>query len=220
VTTLCRVLEVSASGYRAWRWRAPSARALADAGLSEAIRAAHRQSRECYGAPRIHAELRARGLTCSRKRVARLMREAGIRGVHRRRFEPTTVRDPGARPAPDLVARDFSAAGPDRLWVADITELPTWQGPLHLAAILDVRSRRCVGWSMGASATSGLVVRALDMALAARRPTAGLIHHSDQGCQHTSLAFGRRMREAGIAASMGSVGDSYDCETGRATWAA
>jgi len=220
VTTMCRVLEVSASGYWAWRRRGPSARARADARLTHAIREAHRLGRGTYGSPRVHAELRAGGLACSRKRVARLMRAEGIRGVSRRRLAVTTVRDPRARPAPDLVGRDFTASGPDRLWVADITELPTWQGPLYLASVLDAWSRRLVGWSMAPSATAGLVTHALDMALAARRPTDGLIHHSDQGSQYTSLAFGRRLVEAGIAASMGSVGDSYDCENGRATRAA
>jgi putative transposase len=210
VTTMCRVLGVSASGYWAWRQRGPSLRALADAALGEAIREAHRRSRGTYGSPRVHVELRESGMPCSRKRVARLMREQGLRGVHRRRSLATTVRDREARPAADLVARDFSVPGPDRLWVADITELPTWQGPLYLASVLDAWSRRAVGWSMGPSATAVLVTRALDMALLARRPAAGLIHHSDQGCQYTSLAFGRRLREAGISASMGSVGDSYD----------
>ena len=154
--------------------------------------------------------MRARGIRCSRKRVARLMRADGLRGVHRRRFVATTVRDPRAIPAPDLVARDFRRDGPDRLWVADITELPTWEGPLHLASILDAWSRRCVGWAMDPSSSAELVSRALDMAVASRRPGAGLIHHSDQGSQYTSLAFGTRLREVGIRASMGSVGDSYD----------
>ena len=122
----------------------------------------------------------------------------------------TTIRDHRTRPAPDLVQRDFAAPGPDRLWVADITELPTWQGPLYLASVLDAWSRRCVGWAMDPSPSAGLVTRALDTAIASRRPQAGLIHHSDQGCQYTSLAFGTRLREAGVAPSMGSVGDSYD----------
>jgi putative transposase len=210
VAAICCVLGVSASGYWAWSKRGPSARELADAALSVAIREAHQRSRDTYGSPRVHAELRAQGIRCSRKRVARLMRADGLSGVHRRRFVATTMRDPGARPAPDLVRRGFAARGPDRLWVADITELPTWQGPLYLASILDAWSRLCVGWAMDPSPSAGLVTRALDMAIASRRPGPGLIHHSDQGSQYTSLAFGRRLREAGIAASMGSVGDSYD----------
>jgi transposase InsO family protein len=210
VATMCRVLGVSPSGYWAWRRRDPSERSTRDAELTERIRAIHRRSRGTYGCPRVHAELRADGERCGRKRVARLMRAAGLAGVHRRRFVVTTLRDPDATPAPDLVKRDFHPAGPDRLWVADITALPTWAGFLYLAIVLDAWSRRVVGWSMDRSASAGLVTQALDMALALRRPGAGLVHHSDQGCQYASLAFGRRMREAGIAASMGSVGDSYD----------
>jgi putative transposase len=210
VMTMCRVLGVSPSGFWAWRKRGPSDRALGDAELAERIRAIHRRSRGTYGCPRVHAELVAEGERVSRKRIARLMRAAGLAGVHRRRFVASTVRDPDTTPAPDLVKRDFHADGPDRLWVADVTALPTWAGFLYLAIVLDVWSRRVVGWSMDGSATADLVTRALDMALGQRRPTEGLVHHSDHGTQYTSLAFGRRMREAGIATSMGSVGDSYD----------
>jgi len=210
VTTMCRMLGVSPSGYWAWQGRPPSARSLADAELTGRIRQAHQLSRGTYGSPRVHAELAATGQPCGRKRVARLMRAAGIAGVHRRRYHATTVRDAAAVPAPDLVKRDFHPAGPDRLWVADITALPTAQGFLYLAMVLDAWSRRVVGWSMDRSASAGLVTRALDMAITRRRPGNGLIHHSDHGSQYTSIAFGRRMREVGIAASMGSVGDSYD----------
>ncbi len=210
VTRICRVLGVSPSGYWAWRGRPPSARALEDARLGAAIRDAHTTSRGTYGSPRIHADLLAHGECVSRKRVARLMRAAGISGVTRRLHVVTTRPDPTASPAPDLVERDFQRHAPDRLWVADITALPTWGGCLYLAVVLDAWSRREVGWSMDGSATALLVTRALDMALRARRPTSGLIHHSDHGSQYTSLAFGRRLREAGISASMGSVGDSYD----------
>jgi len=210
VTVMCRVLGVSPSGFWAWLGRAPSARARADADLTHTIRAVHDRSRGTYGSPRVHADLAASGIPCGRKRVARLMRTAGITGVHRRRYHATTVRDPGATPAPDLVRRDFHPAGPDRLWVADITELPTQAGPLYLATVLDAWSRRVVGWSMDPSASTILVTRALDMALLRRRPGPGLIHHSDHGTQYTSLAFGGRLRAAGIAASMGRVGDSYD----------
>jgi putative transposase len=183
---------------------------VADAELTEAITGIHARSRGTYGAPRVHAELAATGTGCGRKRVARLMRRAGIAGVHRRRYHATTVRDPGATPAPDLVRRDFRADGPDRLWVADITALPTAQGLLYLAMVLDAWSRRLVGWSMDPSASADLVTRALDMAIRGRRPAAGLVHHSDHGSQYTSIAVGQRLRAAGIAASMGSVGDSYD----------
>jgi putative transposase len=178
----------------------------------------HRASRGTYGAPRIHAELTAEGLPIGRKRIARLMRAAGLQGVSRRKAR-TTVRDETARPAPDLVDRQFTAAGPDRLWVADITYVPTWAGFLYLAVVLDAWSRRVIGWAMAAHLRTELVVAALDMAIAQRRPT-DVIHHSDQGCQYTSLAFGRRCREAGVRPSMGSVGDAYDnamCESFFAT---
>jgi len=145
-----------------------------------------------------------------RKRIARLMRQAGVVGVHRRRTFHTTRRDPAAQAAPDLVERDFHPDAPDRLWVADITYLPTASGFLYLAAIVDACSRHVVGWSMATHLRTELVTAALDLALARRRPSAGLIHHSDHGTQYTSLEFGRRLREAGIAASMGSVGDAYD----------
>jgi putative transposase len=178
--------------------------------LTARIEAIHNESRGTYGSPRIHADLIEGGEHVGRKRVARLMRQAGIAGVSRRRFTVTTVQDPDATPAPDLVKRDFHPAGPDRLWVADITALPTWDGFLYLAVVLDAWSRRVVGWSMDRSATADLVTRALDMAIGWRSPAPGLVHHSDHGAQYTSLAFGARMRGAGIAASMGTVGDSYD----------
>jgi len=217
--TMCRVLGVSPSGYYAWRKRPLSPRARANVELTAHIDAIHRMSRGTYGAPRIHAELAARGLHVGHKRVARLMRNAGVRGVSRRKPFPTTVRDETARPAPDLVDRQFTATGPDRLWVADITYVPTWAGFLYLAVVLDAWSRRVVGWAMESHLRTELVLAALDMAVAQRRPTA-VIHHSDQGCQYTSLAFGRRCREAGVRPSMGSVGDAYDnamCESFFAT---
>ena len=210
VMTMCRVLGVSPSGYWAWAKRPPSSRALADAALGERIRAIHAESRGTYGVPRIHAELRYAGSSCSRKRIARLMRTAGLEGVHRRRFARTTVRDRSAAPAADLVNRTFVADGPDRLWVADITYLPTWQGFLYLAVVVDVFSRRIVGWSMAGHLRTSLIVDAIDMAITRRRPAAGLVHHSDRGTQYTSIAFGLRCRESGIAQSMGSTGDAYD----------
>jgi putative transposase len=210
VRTLCDVLGVSPSGYYAWRSRGSSRRAQADEALAAEIRRSHARSRGTYGAPRVHADLREAGLHVGRKRVARLMRAGGLAGVHRRRFVHTTVRDRAARPAPDLVNRDFTAPGPDRLWVADITALPSRSGSCYLAAVTDAWSRRVVGWSMAGHMRTALVTAALDMAVARRRPGTDLVHHSDQGSQYTSLAFGRRLREAGIAASMGSVGDCYD----------
>jgi putative transposase len=210
VRTMCRMLGVSPSGYYAWAGRGPSARAVADAILMGSIRRAHAIGRGTYGAPRVHAELRAHGVRVGRKRVARLMAADGLAGISRRRSLRTTVRDRAVSTAPDLVERDFTAPGPDRLWVADITYLPTRAGFCYLAAITDAWSRRVVGWSMAGHLRTELVTTALDMALARRRPDAGLIHHSDHGTQYTSLAFGRRLRESGIAASMGSVGDCYD----------
>jgi putative transposase len=210
VATMCRVLGVSPSGYWAWAKRPLSARALADVGLTATITRIHAESRGTYGVPRVHAELHFGGTRCSRKRVARLMRTVGLEGVHRRRFVRTTVRDRATAPAPDLVKRAFTADAPDRLWVADITYLPTWQGFLYLAVVIDVFSRMVVGWSMAGHLRTELIGAAIDMALARRRPRAGLVHHSDRGTQYTSIAFGLRCREAGILQSMGSTGDAYD----------
>jgi putative transposase len=209
VTTLCRLLAVSPSGYYAWRQRPTSARARQDAALTERILALHGQSRGTYGVPRIHADLAAEGWRVGRKRVARLMRSAGLRGVSRRRFAVTTQSDQRVRPAPDRVDRSFTADAPDQLYVGDITYIPTWEGFLYLATILDVFSRRVVGWAMAEHLRTELVLDALEMALEQRRPEA-VIHHSDQGCQYTSVAFTERCREAGVAVSMGSVGDCYD----------
>ena len=210
VTTMCRTLGVSPSGFWAWATRPPSARTLGDAELTGRIRTIHAASRGTYGVPRVHAELRFAGVRCSRKRVARLMRSAGLEGVHRRPFVRTTLRDRAAAPAPDLVERAFSADAPDRLWVADITYLPTWQGFLYLAAVVDVFSRAVVGWAMAGHLRTELIEQAIDMAISRRRPAAGLIHHSDRGTQYTSIAFGLRCRAAGIVQSMGSTGDAYD----------
>ena len=212
LATLCRMLGVSPSGYRAWERGPATARAVSDAGLTEAIRVIHARSRRTYGSPRVHAVLRAEGWRVGRKRVARLMREARLVGVHRRRWAAPTTRPAwrATTTAPDLVRRDFRAAGPDRLWVADITDLPTREGALHLAAIVDVFSRRVVGWSMADHLRTSLVLAALDAALAARDPGPGLVHHSDRGTQYTSLALGARLRESGIAASMGAPGTAYD----------
>ena len=199
------------AGYYAWASRRPSARAVADAALLEQIRDIHARSRGTYGAPRVHAELRlGRDVRVGRKRVARLMRAAGIVGVHRRRRRGLTRRDPQAAPAPDLVERNFTPAAPDRLWVADITQQRTGEGWLYVAVVLDCFSRRIVGWSMAEHLRTELVLDALDMAIAQRQPGAELVHHSDHGCQYTSLSFGRRLRAAGLVASMGTIGDALD----------
>jgi len=210
IAALCRVLGVSPSGYYAWNGRPPSARAQADAILLDQIRAIHAQSRGTYGARRIRIELRDQGVWCARKRVARLMRQAGLSGAQRRRYRSTTRQNPDAVAAPDLVGRDFTASAPDQLWVADITYVPTGEGWLYLATVLDAWSRRVVGWAMGETLRTALVVEALNMAVWNRRPGSEVIHHSDRGAQYTSLAFSRRCREAGVAPSMGSVGDAYD----------
>jgi putative transposase len=180
--------------------------ARSDIDLLARIRSIHVRSHGTYGMTRIHGELVQQGLHVGRNRVARLMRIAGLCGVSRRRWIITTRRQPDARPAPDLVQRHFSADAPDRLWVADATYVPTGEGFLYLAVVLDVFSRRTVGWSMSSNLYTELILRALDIALAQRRPE-GVIHYSDQGCQYTSIAFGRRCREAGVRLSMGAAFD-------------
>jgi putative transposase len=208
VATMCRLLEVSPSGYYAWRGRKPSKRAMVDSELSKTIRAIHEESKGTYGAPRIHADLLEKGSRVGRKRVSRLMRMAAIAGVSRRRGFKTTRRDPNASPATDLVERNFVAEGPDQLWVADITYIPTWAGFLYLAVVLDVWSRKIVGWAMQTHLHSQLVLDALNMAIWQRRP-AKVIHHSDHDTQYTSLVFGARCDQVGVRHSMGSVGDNY-----------
>jgi len=211
VSMACQLLGVSRSGFYDWLRRPPSDRALSDAWLLERIKTIHAANRRVYGARRVHAELRlAEGVRVGRKRVERLMRQAGISGLVPKRWGRTTIRVPGVRVADDLVERDFQPAAPNVLWVADITYLRTWEGWLYLAAVQDAFSRRIVGWAMADHMRSELVVDALQMALARRRPGPGLIHHSDQGSQFVSLAFGQRARDAGIAVSMGSRGDCFD----------
>jgi putative transposase len=209
IATMCRLLGVSASGYYAWRRRRPSRHEVDDAALEGRIREIHAASYGTYGAPRIHAELRDEGMRVGRKRIARLMRRAGLAGVSRRKRIRTTIRDGRARPAPDLVQRDFGAEAANRLWVADITYVPTRAGFLYLAVVLDAFSRRIVGWAMATHLRAELVLEALDMALAQRRPE-DVIHHSDQGSQYTAIAFGQRCKAMGVRPSMGSVGDAYD----------
>jgi putative transposase len=219
VVQMCRVLGLSTSGYYAWLGRGVSARASANAALLARMKEIHRFSRSTYGRPRLYAELRDEGHRVNHKRVGRLMRLEGLVGATRRRKWRTTRRDRDARPAPDLVARDFTAEGPDQLWVADITYVPTWSGFLYLAVVVDAWSRRVVGWAMETHLRTDLVLQALNMGLWQRRPKQ-VIHHSDQGTQYTSIAFGLRCKEAGVRPSMGSVGDAYDnalCESFFAT---
>jgi putative transposase len=208
---MCRVLKVNRTSFHDWERRAPSDRALSDAWLTDKIKQIHDASRGVYGSPRVHAELLLEhNIRVGRKRVARLMKAAGVSWIRPRKRWRTTIRIPGITPATDLVQRDFRPSGPNVLWVADITYLRTGKGWLYLAAVQDTYSRQIVGWSMATHMRATLVVDALKMALARRRPEPGLIHHSDQGSQGVSLAFGRAAGEAGIAVSMGSRGDAYD----------
>ena len=219
ISTLCRILGVSASGYYAWLVRKPSARRKRDIELGDRIEAVHRHSRNTYGRPRIKADLEEEGITIGNDRLARLMNERQLQGASRRKGIRTTVRDRDARPAPDLVDRKFVADAPNRLWVADITYVPTYAGFLFLAVVLDAFSRRIVGWATSSNMRTQLVLDALNMAIQRRQPT-DVVHHSDQGTQYTSIAFGSRCREANIRPSMGSVGDCYDnamCESFNAT---
>jgi putative transposase len=211
VSVACRLLGVSRSAFYVWEGGAPSDRRLTDAWLLERIKAIHTARRGVYGWRRIQAELRlAHGVRVSGKRVRRLMRQAGISGLVRTKRGRTTIRVPGVRVADDLVQRQFRPQAPNVLWVADITYLRTWEGWVYLAAVQDAYSRRIVGWSMADHLRHELVVDALQMALARRRPGPGLIHHSDQGSQYVALGFGQKARDAGIAVSMGSKGDCYD----------
>jgi len=210
VGMMCRLLQISRSGFYAWTKRPMCERRRTELALTGKIEAIHRRSKGVYGSPPIHAELaQEHGIRVGRKRVARLMRCAGLRGATLRRFVITTRPHIGARAAVDRVQRRFYAEAPDRLWVADMTYVPTWSGFLYLAMVLDVYSRRVVGWAMDTSMKTELILSALNAAIMQRRPEA-VIHHSDRGCQYTSYAFGKRCQEAGIMPSMGSVGDAYD----------
>jgi putative transposase len=212
VATCCRVMKVSTSGFYAWQANPVSEKEMSDAFLTNTIVDIHRMRRRSYGSPRVHAELRlGQDTCCSRKRIERLMKEAGISGIYRRRGRGCTRRDPAAEPADDLVNREFDPAVPDRLWVMDVTEHPTEEGKLYLAVVIDAFSRRVVGWSIADHIRSELVVDALQMAIWRRRPPKGTtIAHSDHGSTYTSWAFGRRLRAAGILGSMGSIGDCFD----------
>lgn len=207
---MCETLGVSRSGYYAWRGRGPSLRTARDAELLVGIRKSHAISNGAYGVPNIFCDLRDWGFATSRKRIARLMRAEGLRGVCRRRKTTiTTVRAEESMPSPDLVDRNFTANGPNKLWVADITYIQTWESFLYLAVVLDAWSRKVIGWSISAKPDTQLVLRALDTAIAQRRPK-DVVHHSDHGCQYTSYAFGKRCKAMGIRPSRGSVGDAYD----------
>ena len=211
VRILCRVLEVSTSGFYHWLRRGPSARERRDAALLSLLRTLHRTSRGTYGVPRMYAELTlGQGLRCSRKRVARLMRAAGLLGIHRRRLHGITRREPRRPLFPDLVARQFLPAQPNRLWVADLTQHRTGAGWFYAGVVLDAFSRRVVGWSTGERPDAALAVDALTLAVNQRRPGPGRVHHSDHGALYTSLTFGHTLQAAGIHGSMGRLGSAYD----------
>lgn len=214
-------MGVARSGYFKWRQQRPSRRAREDAKLTSLIEEIHEESDGTYGAPRIHVELREEhGVRVSRKRVARLMRASGIQGVHRRRRRRSkATKAQKERVYEDLVQREFTADEPDRLWLADITQHETDEGWLYIAAVLDAYSKRIVGWSMASNMETELVVNAVEMAVSQRQPVLGLIHHSDQGSQYASLAFGHRLTEAGLVGSMGSRGDAFDNAAMESFWA-
>jgi len=210
VRVMCRLLKVSKSGFYAWVDRPLSTRARADIALSAKVHEVHRRSKGTYGAPRIHAELADdHGIHVGCKRVARLMRSAGLVGVMRNRFVRTTVQDREAAFAPDLVERNFQVSGSDQLWVSDITYVPTWAGFLYLAVVIDAFSRKVIGWAMETHLRTELVLAALNMAYAQRRPQS-VVFHSDRGTQFTSIAFGSRCKQMNVKPSMGSTGDAYD----------
>ena len=216
IQIMCRVLEVSRSGFHAWASREPSARAICDDALSERIAEIHAESGKTYGSPRVHAELRLEDdVWVGRKRVERLMRRAGLSGMIRRRRGKTTVSVPGIRTAPDLVERDFNPAAVNRLWSADITYIRTWEGWLYLASVMDCYSRRIVGWALADHLRAELVVDALEMALARRRPDVGLVHHSDRGSQGGFKRLSQRSireccdgQEGSGLGACGSAGDA------------
>jgi transposase InsO family protein len=220
VAVICRVLQVSRSGFFAWLRRGPSRRQRRQEELIQKIKAAHQENRELYGSPRVHRALLIDGQNVSRNTVAKLMRQANIRAKTKRRFVPRTTNSAHQQPvAGNLLGRDFTAAGPDRKWVADITYVPTQEGWLYLAAVLDVWSRRIVGWSMADHLETELVSDALQMALQRRAPAEGLLHHSDRGVQYASDDYQRRLADNGIGVSMSGKGDCWDNAVMESFWA-
>ncbi len=210
VRTMCRVLEVSPSGYYAWASREPSKRAKQDQVLLTHVRAAHQASRGTYGSPRVHAELHENGFQVGRKRIARLMREHGISALPRKRFRCTTDSDHDLAIAPNVLDRRFEVDGPDEAWVTDITYVWTWEGWLYVAVILDLFARRVVGWAAADHMRTGLVLEALSQALGRRQPDAGLLHHSDRGSQYASRDYQAELGRRGIVCSMSRRGNCYD----------
>ena len=207
---MCRVLDVSASGFYAWRQRPASQRSIENAQLLEKIRRVHLESRKTYGSPRIHRVLRDSGIECGRHRVSRLMRSARIVAQRMIRYRRISKTSHGRDVADNLVNRNFSVMSPNRVWASDMTYIWTGGGWLYLAVVLDLASRRVVGWAMDRRMTDQLTRNALAMALQQRRPEAGLIHHSDQGSQYASIGFQSMLKEHGIKCSMNRLGDCYD----------
>jgi putative transposase len=210
VSVLCETLGVSLSGYYAWKKRPLSQHQREDNQLAEHIQVAYHASRQVYGSPRIHAELRDQGIISSRKRVARLMRERGLSACRRHHRTITTKSEPGAHVAPNLLDQDFTAACPNEKWTGDITAIWTYEGWLYLAVVLDLYSRRVVGWAMAATQDEALIERAFQMALLGRHPPAGLLFHSDRGSQYTSDAYQALLADAGATVSMSRTGNCYD----------
>jgi len=216
---MARVLGVSRSGYYAWRGRPASAREQANQELLGRIRQEFQSSRRTYGSPRIHAVLRRQGVVCGHNRVARLMRQAQLTPPRKRRWGPhTTRRDPGATPAPNRLAQDFSAEQPNRKWVTDITYIATAEGWLYLAGVLDLFSRRVVGWAMSEQIDTALVQAALQMALQRRHPAAGFLHHSDQGSQYTRGVYQAELADWESQVSMSGVGNCFDNAAMESFW--
>jgi transposase InsO family protein len=211
VGLMCKTLEVSRSGFYAWLGRDESDRAREDRRLTALIRGIHTESRGTYGVPRVHQTLLKRGLECSRKRVSRLMKAAGLRAKTRRRFRVKTTDSKHGYPvAPDLVGRDFTAAAPNQVWVSDITYIPTDEGWLYLASVMDLCSRRIVGWSMSSSLNATIATDALKMAIGRRRPQPGLIHHSDRGVQYACKEYRTLLTANDMTCSMSRKGNCYD----------
>ena len=210
VSTMCRVLKVSRSGLYAWTKRTPSVQCREDDRLTVRIRASHAASNGCYGSPRVHQDLLDDGCTASRKRVARIMRECGIRGCPPKRFKRTTESDHRLPIARNVLARSFTATRPNEAWVTDITYVRTWEGWLYVAVIIDLFSRRVVGWAIADHLRTELVLDALRMALGRRTPSRGLVHHSDRGCQYASKAYREILARRGITCSMSRRGDCWD----------
>ena len=210
VRMMCRLLEVSRSGYYAWRVRPESHRAQRDRQLTRVIRRIHAESDVVYGSPKIRTELNEEGYPCGRHKVARLMRKAGLKGCPKRRFKVTTQRDPSHPVADNLLEQDFTAEGPNERWASDITYISTHQGWLYLAVVMDLYSRRIVGWSMSRWISRHLVIDALNMAIGQRCPEGALLHHSDRGSQYTSDDFRQELDKYGIRCSMSARGNCYD----------